>query len=224
MELLFFLGGSALFVLISRMAYVGRRDLIERGALATPQFTAGFLSYGVLAGLVIAAASCAAWTLPLSREAGFAAGGASLLLGLGLHIAARSRFSFRNAWGLDTSRLVTSGVYRYLRHPQNVGLGLVFAGIALLGRSGVGLLFVALYAVTCRIWLPIEEAAMERRFGASYAAYRLRTPAFNPFAVAFRPRSQARNSIRADRRMRPGSDWGRWVLGRPEAGGAEDRT
>ena len=211
MELLFFLAGSALFILTSRIAWLGRRDLVERGALGATHFTAAFVSYGVLAGLVIAAALLGAWPLPLSREAGYVAGGIACLVGLGLHVAARARFSFRDAWGLETSRLVTSGVYRYLRHPQNVGLCLIFTGIALLGRSGVGLAFVVLYAVACRIWLPIEEAAMQRRFGEEYAAYSRRTPAFNPLAIPFR---------RASGRLptRPGG----WLGG--EGAGAEDGT
>jgi protein-S-isoprenylcysteine O-methyltransferase Ste14 len=105
-----------------------------------------------------------------------------LLLGAVIHLIARLQFrSFRMAWGLESGRLITSGVYHFVRHPQNLGWGLLLTGIALLGSSGVALMLTGLYVLTSIIWLPVEEAALERRFGSTYSQYRARTPAFIPF-------------------------------------------
>lgn len=81
----------------------------------------------------------------------------------------------------DSHRLVTSGPYRWVRHP------LYLAGILLLGGAGLALsnwvvlAFVVVFLATWHtVVIPREEASLLERFGADYEAYRERTGALLP--------------------------------------------
>lgn len=76
----------------------------------------------------------------------------------------------------DDQRLVQSGPYARVRHPNYAALSLVAVGTALALASPLAL------ALTCVVWLPIvivriarEERMLVERFGSAYAAYRRRT-------------------------------------------------
>jgi protein-S-isoprenylcysteine O-methyltransferase Ste14 len=78
--------------------------------------------------------------------------------------------------------LLTTGLYRCCRHPLYAAwilLGL--PGIALLFRSWLALGMPVLAAVLFGVFIGREEAAMERRFGEAYRAYKRRTPALLPW-------------------------------------------
>ena len=71
--------------------------------------------------------------------------------------------------------LVTSGPYRYVRHPSYLGMMLAFLGWALVFRSSVGV-------AACLLGLPLlheriesEEALLTSQFGDAYLEYRRRT-------------------------------------------------
>lgn len=101
-----------------------------------------------------------------------------------MYLTARFQFqSFRQTWGLQTDKLIVAGIYGLVRHPQNVGWGLLLAAVALLGRSGAALALIGVYGITCLIWLPLEEAFLARRFGEAYDAYRRSTPAVIPWRL-----------------------------------------
>jgi prolipoprotein diacylglyceryltransferase len=75
---------------------------------------------------------------------------------------------------LPPSRLVSRGVYRWMRHPHYVGFNLAFVGCGLLvgswGRAlGAGLLLLGLWLLYAMVF---EEPRLERRFGDDYANYR----------------------------------------------------
>jgi protein-S-isoprenylcysteine O-methyltransferase Ste14 len=78
-------------------------------------------------------------------------------------------------------RLVTTGPYRYLRHPRYLGILGFVAGYALVFRSWLGLaLAVPLLAVL--LWrIHDEETLLGREFGAEWAAYRARSWRLVPF-------------------------------------------
>ncbi len=72
-------------------------------------------------------------------------------------------------------RLVRTGPYRSLRHPIHTGLLLMYLGTALVmgewhALLGLGLAFYAY----CRK-IRLEEAALDRAFGAGYEEYRRST-------------------------------------------------
>ena len=85
-------------------------------------------------------------------------------------------------------RLVTSGPFANVRNPlYSAFIFLASAGLALLLWSWPGLALPLIAYALYRRWIPLEEARLERRFGAEYAAYRRRVPALVPHPRAPRP-------------------------------------
>jgi protein-S-isoprenylcysteine O-methyltransferase Ste14 len=76
--------------------------------------------------------------------------------------------------------LVTTGIYRLIRHPSYLGLLLTALGWAFGFRSGVGLLLLALLIppLLCRIHA--EERLLDMQFGEGYRAYAKRTSRLIP--------------------------------------------
>lgn len=85
-------------------------------------------------------------------------------------------------WELHRNRegLVTTGIYRYLRHPQYLGLVLVTGGWLVHWPTLPGLLMWPLL-----MWVYVrqarrEEVELARRYGEAYRAYAGRTPGWVP--------------------------------------------
>jgi len=83
----------------------------------------------------------------------------------------------------NTTRLVTSGVYRYIRHPLYasliiLGTGIFFKNITLTTAMCALVNLVALVATA-----KTEEREMLKKFGEEYARYMERTKMFIPFVV-----------------------------------------
>lgn len=79
------------------------------------------------------------------------------------------------------TRLVISGLYRYVRNPMYVALCAVVLGEALvLGRPILLIYGVALWAVFAAFVRWYEEPGLRRRFGAEYDAYVRAVPAWLP--------------------------------------------
>ena len=77
-------------------------------------------------------------------------------------------------------KLITTGVYRYVRHPQYAGLFLVTIGMLIQWPTLTTLLMwpilmYAYYRLAMR-----EEREVEAKFGEAYAMYKNRVPAFIP--------------------------------------------
>lgn len=77
-------------------------------------------------------------------------------------------------------RLVTSGPYRWVRHPlYSMGL-IAYLGFALLAENGfIGLLAVLVFLVLS-IRVPKEEAMLVARFGEAYRVYMRQTGRYFP--------------------------------------------
>jgi protein-S-isoprenylcysteine O-methyltransferase Ste14 len=76
--------------------------------------------------------------------------------------------------------LVTTGIYRLIRHPSYLGLLVNSCGWALAFRSGMGLVLVGLTLVPLVARIRSEERLLEEQFGAEYARYRARTARLVP--------------------------------------------
>ena len=68
-------------------------------------------------------------------------------------------------------RLVTGGLYRYLRHPRYLGIILFNVGIALVFRSGLGLALAAALVLVLLWRIHDEEAFMHQEFGRDWETY-----------------------------------------------------
>jgi len=76
--------------------------------------------------------------------------------------------------------LVTSGVYRVIRHPSYLGLLVNSVGWALAFRAGVGLLLTALMIPPLLARIRAEETLLRTHFGREYADYCTRTSRLIP--------------------------------------------
>jgi len=77
-------------------------------------------------------------------------------------------------------RLVTTGVYRVIRHPSYLGLLITSLGWALAFRSGVGLVLTALLIPALIARINSEERLLSGEFGDEYESYRARTSRLIP--------------------------------------------
>ena len=90
----------------------------------------------------------------------------------------------RFTWPLAIQRdhaLLTTGLYRVIRHPSYAGAWLGAFGWALLFRSGIGLILAALLFPLFNPIIQAEEAALRAEFGDEYATYQRRTWRLIPF-------------------------------------------
>tara|TARA_B100000686_G_scaffold203410_1_gene210248 strand:+ start:471 stop:929 length:459 start_codon:yes stop_codon:yes gene_type:complete len=73
-------------------------------------------------------------------------------------------------------RLVTRGVYRYMRHPIYVGIVLTLTGLFLACGSGICLLYVFIVVIPLNIFRArAEEKALQQQLGNAYQQYRSNT-------------------------------------------------
>lgn len=149
-----------------------RAEYLQEARLSHLTVVAVWVLYIAHFGVTLAAAATSRGPVPLNpagaRVAGIVLLGAGALLFVGGIV---SFGSFRRMSGLNNSRLVTTGAYRWSRNPQNVGWALFLAGIALVGRSGLALLMAAVFWVTFRVYVSAEEAFLDRTFGKAYRDY-----------------------------------------------------
>ena len=107
-------------------------------------------------------------------------------LGLGLELLRRSHRDLGRCWSNTLElrarhRLVTSGVYRHVRHPMYAALLLFGIGQALVLPNWIaGPSFLVAFAVLVLRRHAVEEAMMKGAFGAAYEAYAARTARLVP--------------------------------------------
>jgi protein-S-isoprenylcysteine O-methyltransferase Ste14 len=78
-------------------------------------------------------------------------------------------------------RLITTGCYRWVRHPIYSGSLLAFAGFLLVFRSQLALIAVPAYVIGTLMRIVDEERLFAETFGAEYEQYRARTWRLIPF-------------------------------------------
>jgi len=78
--------------------------------------------------------------------------------------------------------LVTSGIYRYIRHPIYLGMGISFLGVELLVQSYL-IFFAPLGTLMIFYWAKREEALLTKHFKESYLKYKRKTKMFLPFII-----------------------------------------
>ncbi len=108
-----------------------------------------------------------------------------LAVGSVLRVGPMFALGDRFTWALarhEHHRLVSTGFYRFIRHPSYLG-GLVgITGWALVCRSGPALLLVLLpLALLIIVFIPAEEATLVSEFGQDYLQYQRRTWRLLPF-------------------------------------------
>jgi protein-S-isoprenylcysteine O-methyltransferase Ste14 len=77
--------------------------------------------------------------------------------------------------------LVVTGLYRYVRNPQYLGVVLVAVGEAVLAEAAALLGYAAVLAIAYHLFVRYyEEPALGRLFGEAYIRYREAVPRWSP--------------------------------------------
>jgi len=172
---IFGLGLALMFVL---GAVIGRRLGPEYRSRLRPSIqtvAAATAFYWLHFGLVVLADVRSTWHFTLPAPLALGGGVALVAVGTTIYLSATYVFGFKRQSGLDTTRLVTEGVYRWSRNPLFVGWALVLVGAGLLRESGMVLLLTLVFWVSYRLSLPLEEELLGQLYGKAYEAYRRRT-------------------------------------------------
>jgi protein-S-isoprenylcysteine O-methyltransferase Ste14 len=111
----------------------------------------------------------------------------TLLFACGIVLAVWARVHLGRNWGMPTTQraepeLVTSGPYRFVRHPIYTGLLTALLGTALVD-SLVGLIVVAVLVVYFYYCGIVEERNLTATFPTAYPEYRSRTKMLIPFLL-----------------------------------------
>jgi protein-S-isoprenylcysteine O-methyltransferase Ste14 len=111
----------------------------------------------------------------------------TLLFACGIALAVWARVNLGNNWGMPTSQrvdpeLVTSGPYRFVRHPIYSGLLTAMLGTALVNNL-LGLIVVALLVAYFYYCGTVEERNLTATFPQAYPEYRSRTKMLIPFLL-----------------------------------------
>ena len=82
---------------------------------------------------------------------------------------------------MDDHELITSGPYRWLRHPVYTAFfGMMAANILMFTNWGGGIAALVLYVTGTEIRIRAEERILREHFPSEFAAYESRTPAWIP--------------------------------------------
>ena len=73
-------------------------------------------------------------------------------------------------------KLVTKGIYRYSRHPMQLFIFPVLAGVGIAAASWVFLLVSVVYMIMPLLWVYTEERHCLKFYGDAYREYMNRTP------------------------------------------------
>jgi protein-S-isoprenylcysteine O-methyltransferase Ste14 len=156
-----------------------KREYEGPGVLSDPTVVGVWVLYTAIVAVVLLAAVEGIWPIGLPTLVSVAIGVPLIAAGLALEVGGlASMASFRRMSGMQPDRLITDGAFRLSRNPQNVGVGMILVGAALLGDSWLALLAAAGFWTTFRLYVGFEEAHLARTFGAEFERYRRLTPRF----------------------------------------------
>lgn len=127
-----------------------------------------------------------AFAQALARHAGPGAmatllGGAALLVGIGLRVAAISTLGQDFVSAHCANRIVTSGLYGVVRHPSETGQLLLAAGTALLLGSSWSALWLLLVVTPLTLWRLNQEEAVLIAGDKEYVTYRFCVDGLVPY-------------------------------------------
>jgi len=71
------------------------------------------------------------------------------------------------------NKLVTSGLFRFSRNPNYLGMAITLFGVSILTGSLVTFIFPFLFIILTEIFvIPTEERTLEKKFGKRYLEYK----------------------------------------------------
>lgn len=109
------------------------------------------------------------------------------LVAAGWFISVRGRHDLGTNWARsydyqvkDKQELVTTGIYKYIRHPIYSGIALMFLGSELIVQSYMVYIYLLIY-IAAYIQASWEEKLLISHFGEKYSTYMKRSKRFIPF-------------------------------------------
>ena len=156
-----------------------RRDYRETDRLRRGTVAAVWGLYGLHLALIVTSALLEIWPLATSTAIRWILGLPLVAGGLTMALLAVARFrSFDLMSGRSTDRLVSGGIYRWSRNPQNVGWALAMLGVAWIGGSALGLVQTAIFWALFAGYISIEESFLAGKHGDSYRIYAEHVPRY----------------------------------------------
>ena len=177
------------------MAIRVRNDFARDGRVSLPIAVWS----GVIVYVHMAATFALAWldrgSLIEPSSASFVIGLLVATIGSGLIVAARREYASRSrVYGLLEDKLITSGIYRYSRNPQYVGIWLTLLGAALASLSQWSFVLAFGFALVLHLYIMgVEEPHLRSSFEEKYLAYCNRT--FRYLQLKPRIRKESRSKL-----------------------------
>jgi len=75
----------------------------------------------------------------------------------------------------DVDELITTGIYKYVRHPMYLGWSLLVIGIPLLLDKSLTLYTAPIWVLLLFVWAQDEERELEKKYGDEYREYKRKT-------------------------------------------------
>ena len=161
-----------------------RERLQGRGSVARDRATRVLIAVTLGGAIVLAAVTASRSTAPRIAGPYRAAGLIAMWLGLAIRvwaIAALGR-AFRTTVEVDPEQAVVStGPYRWVRHPSYSGLLLIVTGCGLAAGNWLALAICAVLPLPALLWrIHVEEAELTLVLGHRYRAYQAKTKRLIP--------------------------------------------
>jgi protein-S-isoprenylcysteine O-methyltransferase Ste14 len=113
------------------------------------------------------------WPLAIAKATAQAVG--YCLFGLGLALNLPSLLALKRGFGGEiepVTKLVTGGIYAWLRHPMYISFAITMLGLDFLLRSALGILFTLVAFLPSMVWRArLEEQALAQRFDQVWKEY-----------------------------------------------------
>lgn len=173
--------GIFFFFLISIYLWLGIKKAYERGETLPLHVSVAIWIGDMLHFVLVLWASLRGlWLMPIDKIVALALGIAIGVVGLFIMLLGMFEFrSLKRMSGMDASRLITTGIYRYSRNPQYLGWFLALLGISIAGRSFLAFLLTLLLVIGIHLYnVKLEEPYLERIFGEEYRKYKESTPRY----------------------------------------------
>ena len=78
-------------------------------------------------------------------------------------------------------KLITSGPYRWIRHPMYTSILLMSLGLTLLIQSALILLLFIMLTIFVILLIPLEDAQLQKSYGLIFSKYRQKVKALVPY-------------------------------------------
>jgi protein-S-isoprenylcysteine O-methyltransferase Ste14 len=173
--------GIPVLLVVSTFCWFGIKKYYDRGAQSPVRVSILiWITDTIHLALVITASISSAWHIPIHRTLRLIGG--SVLFGVGLIIMLTGMIQFRSLRrisGMDTTQMMTAGIYKWSRNPQYAGWFMWLLGISLIGQSGLALLLTVVFIIGIHLYnIRLEEPYLERVFGEEFRSYRSKTPRY----------------------------------------------